>query len=183
MTAHFRIFPMAVMLLSIPAEEMVAKSPSSVVGRIVDAENRVRMDSRIKAAFDFLKRRDLAQLPDGRYEIDGSNVYATISSPRLMPFAEAKVEAHRRYVDIHAPLAGRETLGVRELTDVERALPFDRDADYVLFSAKSEPVTIGVGEFALFYPPRGGHAPGCTLEGKSPEGFRKIVIKVKVGEK
>ena len=181
--SHSRFSPIAALLLAISAEGAVAHLPSSVFGRISDAESLVRMDGRIRAAFDFLRRKDLAQLPDGRYEIDGSNVYATVSSPRLMPFAEARVEAHRRYVDIHVPMAGRETFGVHELTTAELSLPFDCDSDCIMLDAKLRPVTVGEGEFALFYPPAGGHAPGCTLEEKSPDGFRKIVVKVKVGEK
>lgn len=38
-------------------------------------------------------------------------------------------------------------------------------------------MTARPGEFAVFFPPKGGHAPSCIATG-GPDRIRKLVIKV-----
>ena len=46
-----------------------------------------------------------------------------------------------------------------------------------LFPSESKPRTLHPGEFAIFFPPYGAHAPGhCVGEGRT---IRKLVIKVR----
>ena len=113
-------------------------------------------------------------------EIDGDSVFAYVSSPELTPFDKGgEAEAHRKYIDIHAPIVGEETIGTFTMTERELALPFNEKDDYVLFEAKGEPLTLKVGEFAAFFPPYGGHRPCCTSEKAPLHGYRKICVKVK----
>ena len=151
--------------------------PSHVTAKIADSENYRRMHPRFKKAFEFLRRPDLATLAVGRYEIDGTNCWATVADADLVPVAERKLEAHRRYIDIQSPITGPETIGLMEAGAEQLALPFDDKDDYVLFEAEKRPVTLRPGEFGIFFPPRGAHAPGCRAEG-GPDRIRKLVIKV-----
>ena len=140
------------------------------------------MNPHFPKAFAFLHETDLKSLPDGKVEIDGDNVFAYVSSPKLTPFEkEGEAEAHRKYIDIHVPITGEETIGTFTMTEHELALPFNEKDDYVLFAAKGEPLTLSVGEFAAFFPPYGGHRPGCTSAKVPPQGYRKICVKVKEG--
>ena len=141
------------------------------------------MNPHFPKAFAFLRDIDLNSLADGKVEIDGDNVFAYVSSPELMPFDKGgEAEAHRKYIDIHSPIVGGETIGTHTMTERELALPFNEKDDYVLFEAKGEPLTLSAGEFVAFFPPYGGHRPGCTLVKSSPKGYRKVCIKVKVGK-
>ena len=151
--------------------------PSHVVAKIADSENYRRMRPRFKKAFEFLRRPDLSSLAVGRYEIDGTNCWATVADADLAPLAERKLEAHRRYIDIQSPITGPETIGLMETGAEQLALPFNDKDDYVLFEGEKRPVTLQPGEFGIFFPPRGAHAPGCRAEG-GPAKIRKLVIKV-----
>ena len=91
--------------------------------------------------------------------------------------AERKLEAHRRFIDIQAPLTGPETIGLAQMDAAAQALPFDEENDYVLYEGKSEPVTLKPGDFAIFFPPDGAHAP-CAHAPGGPEKIKKVVIKV-----
>jgi len=153
-------------------------TPPFVANRISDSARLECMHPLFKTAFRFLRETDLASLPVGKVEIDGDNVFAFVSTPELKPFAEQKVEAHRKYIDIHSPIVGEETIGSFVLTEKELALPFNEKDDYVLFPGKSEPITIRKGEFAICFPPYGGHAPSAYL-GERPKEFRKICVKIK----
>ena len=128
-------------------------------------------------AFAFMRRPDLGDLPCGRYEIDGTNCWAVVQEVSLKPFAEEnQYEVHRAFIDIQAPIAGCETIGVVE-PDSNVFADFDNEKDVVLFNAKGEPWTLKPGEFAVFFPERGAHAPGLSADGSRK--VRKLVIKVR----
>ena len=155
-------------------------TPPFVAGLLSDSARLEFMNPHFPKALAFLRDADLKSLPDGKVEIDGDNVFANVSSPELKPFDEdGPAEAHRKYIDVHAPIVGEETIGTFTMTDREFALPFNEKDDYVLFKARGEPLTLRVGEFAAFFPPSGAHRPGRTMEKSAPAGFRKICVKVK----
>lgn len=153
-------------------------SKCHLTARIKDAARYEALNPWFKKAFDFLRRPDLSSLDVGRYEIDGSNCWAMVQETALVPLPERKIESHRKYIDIQAPITGPETIGLCEMTHEQLAFPFNEKDDYVLFDGESKPVTLQPGEFAVFFPPNGAHAPGCrAVDG--PEKIRKLVIKVR----
>ena len=157
--------------------ECKTASAAHVRARVADAARYEGLHPRFARAFEFMCRGDLAKLPCGRYEIDGSNCWAIVSEVELKPFSDDnQYEVHRAYIDIQAPITGSETIGT--------ALPpggvfagFDAEGDFVLFKAKGEPWTLKPGEFAIFFPENGAHAPGLSSDG--PRTIRKLVIKVR----
>ena len=149
------------------------------VGRICDVQD-FESCANLKRAFEFLRTADLSSIRDGRIEIDGDNVFANASTADLVPIdREGDFEAHRQYIDIHVPLTEEETLGTFVLTERELNLPFNAKDDYVLYKAKGGSVTVKPGEFAVFFPPYGGHRPGCTSQKEPLKGHRKLCVKVK----
>lgn len=150
---------------------------SHLTGKIADAEKHYALHPLFRAAFAFLQRPDLADLPPGRVEIDGERCWANIQDADLKPFSEAKLEAHRRYIDIQAPLTGTECIGIAEMDAAAQTLPFDTEKDYVLYDGPSEPVILEPGDYAVFFPPLGAHAPCCRAPG-GPARIRKVVVKV-----
>ena len=156
------------------------KDITEIKGSLSDTSAFEARDPRFAKAFEFLRRPDLAELPDGRYEIDGDEIFAMVSSPALKPYGTGKTESHRKYIDIHYPINGREVIGLHTLTEAELALPFDTEKDFVLFDSETEPVEIGPGEFLVCYPPLDGHAPCGTRENPIPQGYRKVCLKIKL---
>ena len=139
----------------------------------------------IAAAFDFLRTHDLNALPTGKVEIDGDRVFAFVSEPVLHPFDDpnGQVEVHRRYIDIHVPIRGEETIGYEKLDALPSGVEFNEKDDYALFRVKTTPLKVRPGEFILFFPPSGAHRPACTLGGQPvTNALRKICVKVKVEE-
>ena len=64
--------------------ECGAKAPAAhVFAQIADSARYEVLHPRFKKAFDFIRRPDLAQLPCGRYEIDGSNCWAMVMDAKL----------------------------------------------------------------------------------------------------
>ena len=150
-----------------------------IIDRLANWRLYANVNPLFQKAFEFLEKSDLSGMECGRYDIAGDDAYAMIQEPEGKTEATAKVEVHRKYIDIHAPIAGEETIGTFTMTERELALPFNEKDDYVLFAAKGEPLTLRVGEFAAFFPPYGGHRHGCTGAKVPPKGYRKICMKVK----
>lgn len=150
-------------------------------GKVSDSARYESLNPHFKKAFEFLRRKDLAQLPKGVYPIDGDACKAIIQEPTLVPSSERKVECHRNYIDIQAPLTGPELIGVCTLTDEQMKLPYDAKGDCILFDAKRDDLLLNIlqpGWFGIFFPPKGGHAPSC-LPPDGPAKIRKVVIKVR----
>ena len=145
--------------------------------KIADCDKYVDLNPHFAKAFAFMKRPDLADLPCGRYEIDGDNCWATISEVPLKPYPQERGEFHRIYADIQAPLSGPETIGVCDLPRRACEQPFDAKADYGLCQLKTKPLTLQPGEFAVFFPWVDAHMPGCTTDGA--KSVKKLVIKVR----
>ena len=151
--------------------------PAHFRGRIAECARYESLHPRFAKAFAFMRRPDLADLPCGRYEIDGSNCWAMVQEASLKPHADENMyEVHRAFIDIQAPITGIETIGVTE-PEPKAFDGFDVEKDYVLFRAKGEPWTLKPGEFAIFFPEKGAHAPGLSADG--PRTIRKLVIKVR----
>lgn len=151
-----------------------------MVGKIADSANYTHLNPFFEKAFAFLKRPDLATLPPGRYDIEPGRCWANVQEADLKPLSERKLEAHRKFIDIQAPITGSETIGLAELNATAKALPFNDDTDCVLYTGEAEPVTLNPGDFAIFFPPLGAHAP-CCIAKNGPTRIKKVVVKVAVG--
>jgi biofilm protein TabA len=127
-------------------------------------------------AFQFLRRTDLAQLPEGRQEIDGSRLYAVVIRAQGRGQKGAKLEVHRRYIDIQFSLTGFDVIGWKQTSTCRSPeQPFDEQKDVQLFLDASDSwVTIPQGSFGIFYP-EDAHAP---MGSDGP--LHKVVVKVAV---
>ncbi len=129
---------------------------------------------RLRDAAAFLKRADLVSLPDGRIDLDGDLLYATVMRVPGRAPEEAKLESHRRYIDIQVLLDGVERIGWRTVNAaLHEVAPFDVERDIVFYTeAAGTLLTLQAGMFAVFFP-QDAHAPMI-----SDGGLHKIVVKV-----
>jgi biofilm protein TabA len=127
-------------------------------------------------AFDLLASRDLATLEPGRHEIDGDHIYVTVDHREGRGHEGARLEVHRRYLDIQFTIDGSEEIGWRPLDDCRQAAgAFDTTKDIQFFSDPPRTwVALPPGHFAIFFP-EDAHAPLAGL------GFvKKAVVKIAV---
>lgn len=126
-------------------------------------------------AFAFLRKRNLAGLPDGRYPIAGERIYAVSSRDPGRGRQASPLEAHRKYIDIQYVVSGAEVIGWRDRKDCAGSGGYRRARDIEFF--KTEPaawVKIPAGSFAVFFP-EDAHAP---LAGRGV--VHKVVVKVAI---
>ncbi|MGD9723669.1 MAG: YhcH/YjgK/YiaL family protein [Pirellulales bacterium] len=130
----------------------------------------------LRAGFEFLARPDLQSLAGGRHEIDGDRVFALVNRDPGRGRAAARLEAHRRYIDIQYLVEGREEIGWRPTSECRQiAEPYSDPRDIMFFAdAPHTWIELPVGKFLIFYP-QDAHAP---LAADGPN--TKVVIKVAV---
>ncbi|HNW92806.1 MAG TPA: YhcH/YjgK/YiaL family protein [bacterium] len=148
-----------------------------ILAPLAQANDYAALHPHFAAAFAFLRRTDLAQLPDGRQEIAGDDVYAMVSRYTPKPPADdLRWEAHRRYIDVQYAVAGSELIGWSPLAVVRETVAYDAAGDCAFYSGPGCRLPLAAGRFAIFFP-ADAHAPG--LADGSGAAMLKIVVKVR----
>ena len=64
-------------------------------------EGNYQYPAAIKTALDFLAKPETAELPVGRYELDGDNIFVLIQDQTTAPVENKRAESHRYPVSFH----------------------------------------------------------------------------------
>jgi YhcH/YjgK/YiaL family protein len=138
-------------------------------------KNKERWDK----AFGFLKSSDFSKLEIKRYDINGDNLYATVSEYLSKNIENAKFEAHQKYIDIQYVISGSEMMGVAPMSMKKDVLaPYDatKDIEFMTVTQNSE-YKATPDRFFIFFP-SDIHRPSVKVDENSQ--VRKVVIKVKI---
>jgi len=128
-----------------------------------------------KDIVDFLKENDLNKLEEGKHFIKDKDLFVNIQTAKGKTKEEAKLETHRKMIDIQIPLSGEETFGYTPLCDLPE-LEYNEEKDIIKYDGPADTYfTCKPGEMAIFFP-QDGHAPCIT----SAESIHKAIFKVKV---
>lgn len=134
--------------------------------------------SRLPAAFEFLRTKDLQTLEIGRHEIDGDRIFALVQEYQTKLAAQAMWEAHRKYIDVQFIVAGEERMGYAPLETMSSVSDYDEQSDAIKLAGNDRngsELIVSAGMFAIFFP-HDAHRP--TMAANEPCVVRKIVIKV-----
>ena len=129
-------------------------------------------------AFAFLQKAVAENLPVGRYEIDGDNVFAFIQE--YTSKTESDFETHKNYIDIQFVFSGVEVIEVADIANMKESIPYNPEKDVTFYEDydKSTVAVIEAGAYGIFFP-WDAHKPGLALNG-NPDEVKKIVVKVRV---
>lgn len=147
-----------------------------IFDKIENAKKYFALHPGFEAAFNFLKLDDLVIMDCKTYEIDGKNNYAMISNKPGKKREDAKLEAHRKYIDIQFLIEGSEEIGWKACDDCkEVSTEYNEEKDIEFFADEAQTYfTLTPHTFALFFP-EDAHAP-MVADGD----VHKVVIKVLV---
>lgn len=119
------------------------------------------------------------EMSDGRYDIDGDDLYALVQSYDTVPAVEKKYESHRQYVDIQYVATGTEVIHYAPVSGLQPVTDYNVQNDFLLYAdpTAATPLHLAPGCVAIFYP-HDGHKPGC-VNGAAAR-IKKVVVKVRV---
>lgn len=127
-------------------------------------------------AFEYIRNTDLKSLAPGVYPIVGDDLLAIVEHMPGRTRAEAKLECHRRYIDIQLVLEGVDEMGWKALAECHDPVSdFSAEKDIRFFhDAPATWVATPPGAFCIFFP-EDAHAP-LVGTGK----IRKVIFKIAV---
>lgn len=144
---------------------------------IKNAKNYISINKNFEKAFEFLKSNDLKNMPVGKYEIVGEEIFANVQEYTTQDEKEKNWEAHEKYIDIQLIVEGQEIMGYAPVDCLEVNEDFRPEKDLIFYkeTTKGSNIKFTNGDFAIFFP-EDGHKPGCALG--NPSKVKKVVVKV-----
>ena len=134
------------------------------------------VNPRFKKAFEFLQNTDLALLPLGKSELDGPELFINVVEGEGKTAEEAKMETHKKFIDIQVPVTAAETMGWIAVDKLAQPTQeYNSDKDVAFFADKaSNFIFVQPFEFAIFFP-EDAHQPGI-----GSGTIKKVIVKVAV---
>jgi YhcH/YjgK/YiaL family protein len=133
---------------------------------------------RFKKAFEYLAQTDFSKVEKGKYELDGTNLFAIVNEYDTVAPDNEQMESHKKYIDIQYIVTGAERIGHDFLQQQTPSKAYDAEKDFMLFAEKPSFFSIlHQGMFAIFFP-HDLHLPNIMIDNAS--FVKKVVIKVAV---
>src|SRR3989338_607102 len=109
-------------------------------------------------AFEFIRNTDLLALAPGRYPIVGEQLFVVVENIAGRTREAAKLECHRRYIDIQLVLEGTDEMGWKALTDCTQPVSDYKEDIQFFHDAPETWIVAPPGAFCIFFP-EDAHAP------------------------
>jgi YhcH/YjgK/YiaL family protein len=127
-------------------------------------------------AIEFMRNTDLHRLSPGVHQIIDKQLFVIVEVEQGRTREQAKLECHRRYIDIQLVLQGTDEMGWKPLADCQQAVDEYNEARDIRFfnDTPDSWISVPANAYCIFFP-EDAHAP-LVSEGK----IRKLVFKVAV---
>jgi biofilm protein TabA len=125
-------------------------------------------------AFAYLHDTDLNALAPGVHQIIDKQLFIIVEEANGRTRAEAKLEAHRRYIDIQLVLEGVDEMGWKALSDCHQPLDEHNVQRDIRFfdDAPATWIAVPPQHFCIFFPDD-AHAPLVSVG-----AIRKVIVKI-----
>ncbi|WP_276495687.1 YhcH/YjgK/YiaL family protein [Pontibacter litorisediminis] len=147
-----------------------------ILDKLTNATRYTCLHPLFEQAFRYLQETDLLNEPTGVHELNGKQLLAIVSEGKGITKQEAKLEVHRKYIDIQYIISGTDHMGWKDLALCsEPNDPYTEERDAAFFPDKTDNwFHVPTGSFTIFYPDD-AHAAMVT-----EEVVRKVVLKIAV---
>ncbi len=102
----------------------------------------------------FIKANNLSELPQGRYSLIKNNDYVNIDICNAREINDAKLESHKKYIDVQLLISGNESMGWKTTPICKQiSSPYNPEKDFQFFSDEPDIFfNLKLGNFVIFYP-------------------------------
>ncbi len=152
-----------------------------ITGKLKDIARYKGLSKNLDTAIDFVLNNDLLSLENGKYEINGKEVYLNRDSYVAKEEKDCFFETHKNYLDLQIVLKGKEYFGYTDITDPGLVVtdPYNEQKDVTKYKVDAENkclVVLENGGFAIVYP-EDAHLPKLKI---NDEKVEKVVVKIKL---
>jgi len=147
-----------------------------ILSTLSQADRYAALHPLFPRAFDYIRDTDLLSLAPGRYPIVGEQLFVIVENVAGRAREAAKLECHRKYIDIQLVLEGVDEMGWKALADCTQPVSdYSAEKDIRFFhDAPATWIATPPGMFCIFFP-EDAHAPLV-----SSSNIRKAIFKAAV---
>lgn len=130
-------------------------------------------------SLEYLKQTDFSQMEIGKYEIEGSQIFALVQEVQTLPKVDCRAEIHVKNIDIQYVIEGTDVIGFGlpdPANEVEEDLSVEKDCIFFKNVKNEVDLVLIPGMYAIIFPEE-LHRPYCQYGGVSGK-LRKVVVKV-----
>ena len=124
--------------------------------------------------FEYIRNTDLLALAPGRYPIVGEQLFVIVENVAGRTREAAKLECHRKYIDIQLVLEGVDEMGWKALADCTQPVSDYKEDIQFFYDTPATWIATPPGVFCIFFP-EDAHAPLV-----SNGNIRKAIFKIAV---
>ena len=129
-------------------------------------------------AFEFLHETNFEELALGKHELVKDQLFAIFMEYDTKESTDGTLEAHKKFIDIQAVIAGQEVMEVSKLGIHATTKPYNPENDLEFFEGEGQTkLLVDEGQFAVFFP-EDVHKPNIKVD--HPQIVKKVVMKVLV---
>jgi biofilm protein TabA len=147
-----------------------------ILSTLSNADRYAALHPLFPRAFEFIRTSDLKLLQPGIHQIIDKQLFVIVEEENGRTRAEAKLECHRKYIDIQLVLEGVDEMGWKPLANCQHPVDDYSEARDITFfnDAADSWISTPANTFCIFFP-EDAHAP-LVSAGK----IRKLVFKIAV---
>ena len=151
-----------------------------IIDKLENREQYYCMHKNFQKAFEAIENAINADLPVGKYEIDGTDLFISVQEYNTKAEENARFEAHRKYLDIQYIVSGEEVVEVTDLSKTSVSTEYNPEKDVEFYNANGGiwRGSLSAGEYAIFYF-NDVHRPAISVGGV-PAPVKKILVKIKL---
>jgi len=147
-----------------------------ILGTIENWRGYAWDNDRFRAGLAYLEALD-PRIEDGKYAIDGENVFCMVETYETTPLEGHEFEAHREHADIQCLIEGEESIFWAPTPGLTVTKPYEPDIEFYGLTPNPTELVLKPGRFCVLWP-QDAHAP-CVAHGKVCRA-RKAVVKVRL---
>lgn len=147
-----------------------------IYGNIAYADRYASLHPLLPQLFAYVKSHDLLHTPMGKIVFDGDKLFINNVNPECLSEEKQVLEVHRRYIDVHILLEGKERVGWRNTDDCKDvAHPYDEAGDFATFFDKPTTYIDMMPNNFLIVFPEDAHAP-IIGSGRIRKAIAKVML-------
>ena len=133
---------------------------------------------RIKTSLEYIANTDFLKMEQGKYELDGENIFVLVQEYNSVPREQSRWECHQKYIDIQYIAEGVEQIGVNSTGQMQVDTEYNPEKDIAFLSGNGDYITFSKGSYGIFFP-EDAHQPRIAPEGVFGK-VKKVVVKIKI---
>ena len=146
-----------------------------IFGNVGNLKEFSFLEDSVKKCFEYLESHKLLFFEKGSYEIDGKNIFVNIVEYDTCEKEDRFWEAHKKYIDIHFMIKGRERIELNFIENLTKK-EYEEEGDFLPLDGESNSyVELCEGDFLICYP-EDAHMTSLKVDEK--ENIKKAIFKV-----